>query len=740
MSLGYDALGNICSRNGTEYGYGTLAGCTGAMGMAALPMATAEAGPREAVVSNEVAAAPSVTTALLNRITARNVRAWETLSAWRNRVVQHAPERARRVNEGRPSWEQEERDWSLAHGIASRGGPSFWVKRSGSVATGAASPTTSGKQAAFISLAGPLSTGPGGPHAVSQTVSGGSVTTYTYDARGNQVDRDAPGTAGDRTIAYSLDDMAHEIQMGSGQRVRFWYGPDGQRYKREEAGKVTYYVGGVEVVIQGGVTTMKRYLGGIALQSVVNGVEQATKYLFRDHLGSLVRIANADGSVAERLDYMAFGGRRSPTDPHVAGSASPNTPRGYTDHEYVDGTGIIHMNGRIYDSDLGRFLQADPLVQAPANAQSWNAYTYAFNNPFVYVDPTGMFNLRQLLGFAIAIIGTIVLQGMDGGAVAKFGMALAFGAASGYVATGTLRGAVVGAFTAGVTFGVGLQIQGMGLPDQIFHRAVTGGVMESLQGGRFGNGVLSAGLTAAFVPTLGGIRNDVARTTTGALIGGTISKISGGKFINGAMSTAIQVALAERRSPAEIQQSGGSTEKPNPIKGRLAANAANRALHKAGAFKVYKTQAAAEDAWAAIVGPYQELYGVELGSHLYEGRNGYVFSLVYSSGNARTIHGFWDVEHFKDVTRVGWIHTHPSSPEFSGMDNGANSWDEGIFCFSGGRASANCGGDLMASWSQGVDAAVVVGNRVSMRWDYQTFQRAVDAANGAKMRMGDYVR
>ena len=37
------------------------------------------------------------------------------------------------------------------------------------------------------------------------------------------------------------------------------------------------------------------------------------------------------------------------------------------------------MNGRIYDPTLGRFLQADPFVQAPDNSQSYNRYTYVLN-------------------------------------------------------------------------------------------------------------------------------------------------------------------------------------------------------------------------------------------------------------------------------------------------------------------------------------------------------------------------
>lgn len=43
------------------------------------------------------------------------------------------------------------------------------------------------------------------------------------------------------------------------------------------------------------------------------------------------------------------------------------TRKGFTGHEMVDGAGIVHMQGRIYDPLLGRFLQADPIVQAPLN-------------------------------------------------------------------------------------------------------------------------------------------------------------------------------------------------------------------------------------------------------------------------------------------------------------------------------------------------------------------------------------
>ena len=38
---------------------------------------------------------------------------------------------------------------------------------------------------------------------------------------------------------------------------------------------------------------------------------------------------------------------------------------------------------------LARFMQADPLIQAPENTQSYNRYSYVWNNPLRLIDPTG---------------------------------------------------------------------------------------------------------------------------------------------------------------------------------------------------------------------------------------------------------------------------------------------------------------------------------------------------------------
>nr|WP_198677385.1 RHS repeat-associated core domain-containing protein [Pseudidiomarina donghaiensis] len=70
-------------------------------------------------------------------------------------------------------------------------------------------------------------------------------------------------------------------------------------------------------------------------------------------------------------------------------SGTPFTQRGFTDHEHIDEAQLIHMNGRVYDYNLGRFLSVDPFIQAPGNSQSLNPYSYIMNNPLAGTDPSG---------------------------------------------------------------------------------------------------------------------------------------------------------------------------------------------------------------------------------------------------------------------------------------------------------------------------------------------------------------
>lgn len=47
------------------------------------------------------------------------------------------------------------------------------------------------------------------------------------------------------------------------------------------------------------------------------------------------------------------------------------------------------MNARYYGSNTNRWLSPDTIVPDPANPQSFNRYSYGYNNPVKYSDPSG---------------------------------------------------------------------------------------------------------------------------------------------------------------------------------------------------------------------------------------------------------------------------------------------------------------------------------------------------------------
>jgi RHS repeat-associated protein len=92
--------------------------------------------------------------------------------------------------------------------------------------------------------------------------------------------------------------------------------------------------------------------------------------------------------------FTAFGERRGA---NWAGSPSSadwtqianTTRRGFTDHEHLDNLNLIHMNGRVYDPSLGRFISADPFIDGWTGTQGYNRYSYVHNNPLRFLDPSG---------------------------------------------------------------------------------------------------------------------------------------------------------------------------------------------------------------------------------------------------------------------------------------------------------------------------------------------------------------
>ncbi len=126
--------------------------------------------------------------------------------------------------------------------------------------------------------------------------------------------------------------------------------------------------------------------------SVPGSTQTSTlSYFHHDHLGSIAAISDETGKVVERLAYDPWGKRRYPDGASDVSDSltGQRTDRGYTEHEHLDEMGVIHMNGRVYDPLIGRMMSADASIPDPYGLQSFNRYSYVYNNPLKLFDPTG---------------------------------------------------------------------------------------------------------------------------------------------------------------------------------------------------------------------------------------------------------------------------------------------------------------------------------------------------------------
>jgi RHS repeat-associated protein len=164
------------------------------------------------------------------------------------------------------------------------------------------------------------------------------------------------------------------------------------------------------------VTTYYVYdaFGNLAAEYGGSNTDSGTQYLTTDHLGSTRLITGSSPVVVKaRIDYTPFGeeiavtgcgttgaGRSPRCDipgylPAVGSSVATNVRLRFTGKERdlrSDDTpyGLDYFGARYFSGAQRRWTSPDPSGRFdPRNPQSWNRYSYGFNNPVRYVDPNG---------------------------------------------------------------------------------------------------------------------------------------------------------------------------------------------------------------------------------------------------------------------------------------------------------------------------------------------------------------
>ncbi|MGB2128671.1 MAG: FG-GAP-like repeat-containing protein, partial [Flavicella sp.] len=213
----------------------------------------------------------------------------------------------------------------------------------------------------------------------------------TYNYRGDkqyqllEIDLNAQGDSyyqnhAPQTITYNAFKKPLQIQQAEKGRVDFTYGPLLNRTHafygglQEEKTERRYHklyssLFPIEIIEDRDKNTVKTisYIHGDAYTAPIAHIKTSDFssnglfYLHRDYLGSILAISDTQGTIVEqrqfgpwgRVDqFEAFNGNNFFDHSALIG-------RGYTGHEHFFEVDLIHMNGRMYDANLGRFLSPD---------------------------------------------------------------------------------------------------------------------------------------------------------------------------------------------------------------------------------------------------------------------------------------------------------------------------------------------------------------------------------------------
>jgi RHS repeat-associated protein len=218
---------------------------------------------------------------------------------------------------------------------------------------------------------------------------GPAQKTYEYDSNGNLLREKDPVGAVIRSFEWDAADRLKAIVSGS-QRIEWTYNSQGQKILETTNGTASkrYLWDGSSLLLERtntGVITKRFYADG---EQRSGGTDAGNYYYTRDHLGSVREVVNQAGIIQARYDYDAYGKRstlnQSPT--YLNGCTF-----GYTGHLTLPSltpsqSELVLTHYRAYDTQLGRWLSADPIGESGG----MNLYEYVSGDPLNSWDVLGL--------------------------------------------------------------------------------------------------------------------------------------------------------------------------------------------------------------------------------------------------------------------------------------------------------------------------------------------------------------
>ena len=232
-----------------------------------------------------------------------------------------------------------------------------------------------------------------------------------YDNIGN------PGIYRGKTLSWS-----HGRQLDRIGDITYQYNANGVRIAKTANGVTTkFYVDGTTIIAQESENNLMLFTRGI---DGLNGFSlNGTEYFYKKNIqGDIIAIMESSGNEIVRYVYDAWGNHKayvlangeyveiSAADNSVYAEIAQLNPYRYRGYYFDIETGLYYLNTRYYDSEVGRFINADDISEVDVEQiNGLNLYAYCVNNPILYVDPNGNALISFLVGLLIAgIVGAIL--------------------------------------------------------------------------------------------------------------------------------------------------------------------------------------------------------------------------------------------------------------------------------------------------------------------------------------------
>ncbi len=251
--------------------------------------------------------------------------------------------------------------------------------------------------------------------------------TLIYDADGNLISR-ASSTDPSRNATYTYDDQSRLVRVVTPEGAwEYEYDYFGNRVATTDlSGRIDLLIDvtGIPDVVgefTSGTDPVRRFVHGFGLVSRIEAAGNARYSFDFDALGSTAGLSNAVGAYANQYQYDPFG--------YLRGVAESIRNEFQFVGEFGLATlrpGLTNARARTLATDLGRFVQADPV-----RGTDVNSYRYAFNGPAGYVDINGLWSVEVggFVGYFGGVSGSV--QVGTGGVQATVGAGAAYGGSIG---------------------------------------------------------------------------------------------------------------------------------------------------------------------------------------------------------------------------------------------------------------------------------------------------------------------